>query len=350
MSGLRVRSWWRIFTVAPVLAAGIGGVGSSGPASAAGPTHAISIALTGANGVGTITTPGLSCADGGQGNYRRLSIDGGLAGGAFSSLASHLRGTFDVHHDGVEPPVGPVVPAPPAPSAFLLGTESHVTFSNARGAMQLRLSSGACPARATTGAGPGATLSFDGTTFATTGSANTWTIDPTSPSSFGAYRQASGSGTFTMTAGDGPGADNPWSVNLVGNVSILEPSMSLTVVGTNWGNLGLDYALRTVSVTYQVTNSGPGDAFNTSVTSATSPTDDVTGLGPMPQTIGDLAAGQSATFTVRYQLGLLSPCTLVILNCNFATTVTMSMPDALDTVLTPSAGASVTAPALPPPL
>ena len=44
-----------------------------------------------------------------------------------------------------------------------------------------------------------------------------------------------------------------------------------------------------------------------------------------------MAAGQSATFTVRYQLGLLSPCTLVILNCTFATTVTMSMPDALDT-------------------
>ena len=168
---------------------------------AAGPTHSLSVALTGANGVGTITTPGLSCADGGQGNYRRLSIDGGLAPGTFSSLATHLRGTFDVHHDGVEPPVGPVVPAAPAPSAFLLGTESHVTLSNTRGAMQLRLASGNC-ASPVSGAGP--TLAFDGTTFATTGNANTWSIDPASPSSSGAYRQASGPAPSPCSPGSRP--------------------------------------------------------------------------------------------------------------------------------------------------
>jgi hypothetical protein len=66
--------------------------------------------------------------------------------------------------------------------------------------------------------------------------------------------------------------------------------------------------------------------------------------------LGDLASGASTDVTVRYNLGLLAPCALVILNCSFSTTLTATMPDALDVSSTDSASAQVTAPNLPPPL
>jgi hypothetical protein len=54
--------------------------------------------------------------------------------------------------------------------------------------------------------------------------------------------------------------------------------------------------------------------------------------------------------TVVYNLGLLSPCGLIVLDCQFASTLTTTMPDALDVPSTQSASAAVTAPNLPPPL
>ncbi len=108
--------------------------------------------------------------------------------------------------------------------------------------------------------------------------------------------------------------------------------------------------MRNVSVTYQVTNSGPGDSYGDTLVSTSSTTPGVTPLGITPQPLGDLAAGASTTVTVRYNLGLLAPCTLVILNCKFASTLTATMPDALDVPSTLSASTPVSAPTLPPPL
>jgi hypothetical protein len=307
---------------------------SAGPVGAAPPPYAVNLSLSGKNGVGRIVTGGLSCANGGQGNYRHYTIDTPLAPGTFTSLSGQLRGSLDVHHDGVEPPVGPVTT-----NAFLLGNETHVTFSNQRGTIQLRLSSGTCQSP---------TLPFDGR--AVGPAPGTWVVDPTSASNTGAYRQTSGSGTFTLTAGIGPGADNPWALGLTGNFTILEPSLGVSVVSVFWGSLGLDYVSRIVSVIYQITNTGPGDVFGASLVTTTSPTAGVTPLGPVPQPIGDLAAGQAATVTVRYQLGLLHPCALVILGCQFDTNVQVALPDALDRVTSPSASAHVVAPTFPPPL
>jgi hypothetical protein len=303
------------------------------PASAA--PQPITVTLSGTNGVGTITTDALSCAAGGQGKYRHYTIDAPLPAGVLSHLAGQARATLDVHHDGVEPPVGPVVN-----DAFLLGNESHLTLSNQRGAVQLRLSSGTCGAP---------TLPFDGTTVGP--ASGTWLIDSTSPSNSGAYRQASGSGTFTLKAGVGPGADNAWTLGVNGSLSVLEPTLQATVVSTFWGNLGLDYALRNVSVTYQITNTGPGDAFATSLVATSSPTAGVKPLGPTPQPIGDLAAGQSAQVTVVYHMAKFSgPCGFVLLSCHFATKITASVPDALDVTSTQFATNQVVAPNLPPPL
>jgi hypothetical protein len=52
--------------------------------------------------------------------------------------------------------------------------------------------------------------------------------------------------------------------------------------------------------------------------------------------------------TVRYQLGLLQPCVLVILNCNFNTALTVDWLDALDLPSTEHASLPAKAPNLPP--
>jgi hypothetical protein len=331
------RGGWRGLVPRPRLSIAIVVVGlslvASGPRVGATGAQPLSVSASGANGVGSIVNPGLSCADGGQGNYRDFLLSTTVPGGVLSGQAGNLRANLDVQHDGVEPPVGAVTN-----NAFLLGNSSDATFSNQRGAVQLELSSGTC-------AKP--TLPFDGTNLSGTG---TWVIDPASNGNTGSYRQASGSGTFTLSARVGPGAANPWSLVLNGNVSVLEPTLSIKVITTYWGNLGLDYAQRNVSVTYQITNAGPGDAFGATLLSTSSPTSGVTPLGPTPQGLGDLASGASTTVTVRYNLGLLAPCGLIILNCHFTSTLSASLPDALDVPSTQSASAAVTAPTLPPPL
>jgi hypothetical protein len=301
--------------------------------------------------VGRILDPGRRCADGGTGQYRHIGIDTALPMNAAppppaavisAALPGVLRGTFDVHHDGDEVVGQPILPS--ANKAFLQGTESHVTLSNQRGSVQLRLASGSC-------ASP--TLTFDGTTVSGTG---TWAVDPTGTT--GSYHpsatvSSTGSGTFGLVLGVAPGADNPWTLNLLGNLTVPQPSLKVDVVSTSWGNLGVDYVTRRVTVTYKVTNTGPGDAFNTVMTSATSPTAGVTALGPQNQNLGDLLHDDSAVFSVRYQFSLLSgPCTLVILGCQFDTKVSVSMPDVLDKADSPPPSGTnhVTAPTFPPPL
>jgi hypothetical protein len=189
-------------------------------------------------------------------------------------------------------------------------------------------------------------LAFDGTTAS---GAGTFALDPVGTT--GAYRSAAGSGSFTLSLSVAPGADNPWRLTTTGTITVLQPALKVEAVSTSWGSLGVDYATRRVSVTYRVTNTGPGDAFAATVNATSSPTGGVTPLGPTPVTIGDLPAGQATTFTVRYQLGLLSPCALVILGCRFTTKVTATLPDALDkgTPVT-SPNIPVRAPDFPPPL
>jgi hypothetical protein len=54
--------------------------------------------------------------------------------------------------------------------------------------------------------------------------------------------------------------------------------------------------------------------------------------------------------SVRYQLGLLSPCQLVILSCQFDTTLSIDIPDAFDRSNTQARTLRVRAPTAPPPL
>jgi hypothetical protein len=315
----------------------------SAPGAGAAPQGSpqpLALTMAGTNGAGRIVSPGRACSDGGTGNYRHFSISGPLAAGVLAQLTGTLDGSLDVHHDGQEPPVGPV-----AGGAFLLGTQSHVTLSNYRGAVQMVLQGGQCSS-------PASPLSFgaDGHQVNAGPFTGTFAVTTDPATTNGSYTGATGSGTYTLSAGVAPGADNPWSLALNGNISIREPALTATVVSTFWGNLGLDYVTRVISVTYQVTNSGTGDSFGATLVSTSSPTNGVTPLGPQPQALGDLPAGQSRQVTVRYRLGLLGPCAVVILNCKFSSVVNVSLPDALDVAATRSATLPITAPALPPPL
>ena len=327
-----------------LLAAACGGIGlaciAPTPVSAGPVPQPLTVSVSGSNGVNRIQDPGRRCADGGSGQYRHESVEAQLpASGVISAgLPGVIRGFFDVHHDGDEPVGTPLTGT--AAKAFLQGTESHVTMSNQRGSVQLRLKAGTCAAP---------TLAFDGTTASGTG---TWAIDPTSTT--GSYAGSSGTGAFTLSLSVAPGADNPWSLSITGNITVLQPHLKVEVVGTSWGNLGIDYATRRPTVTYRITNTGPGDTFNPVLKTATSTSIYVKTLGPVPQNLPDLASGQSTQVSVRYQLSLLKqpPCNLIFLGCQFDVKVVVSMPDPLDKAdaTPPSATVHVRTPDLPPPL
>src|SRR3546814_2441961 len=122
------------------------------------------------------------------------------------------------------------------------------------------------------------------------------------------------------------------------------------VLGSYWGSLGTDYLSRRVTVVYRVSNEGAGDAFGAEVEAITSSTAGVTPIGGTHLPLGDLPAGDSEVVALRFQLGLLGPCQLVILNCAFSTQTDVSWTDALDTSRPASATNAASAPNLPPPL
>lgn len=318
----------------------------------------VSADVSGTNGVVRTTEPGLSCADDGKGSYRHYFADAPLAGGVMSKLAGSIRSTLDVHYDG------PSALGRQGPNAFLLGSESHATLSNQRGSVQVVLRGGTCQEPA---------LTFNGTTAALPFPSGTWNSADGGVTGTGAYRQVSGSGTFGFSAEMNPGADNAWSLRLDGTLDVLQPGLTVKVERTFWGNLGLDYLSRVVSVVYRVGNTGQGDAFNALFKKA-----DPTGPGVRPcaeppsalntcpngappeQPLGDLqscsdpalpASCDTELVTVRYQLAAVGgPCLLVVLGCQFQTKVDVDMADALDVASTKTTTVTVRAPDFPPPL
>ncbi|MGI8685068.1 MAG: hypothetical protein ACR2MO_08290 [Acidimicrobiales bacterium] len=313
----------------------------------------LQVNLSGANGVVRTTEPGLTCADDGKGSYRHYSVEAPLAPGALSKLAGSARSTLDIHYDGAKALTGG------GPNAFLLGGESHVTLANQRGSVQVALRAGSCTAPA---------LAFDGTTANLAGGA--WATGDVAGS--GAYRQATGSGTYTFSAEANPGADNAWSLKLNGSIAVLQPGLTVKVERTYWGNLGLDYVTRVVTVVYRIANTGPGDSFGSRFKGAASLTTGVRACGepqgllsscpagaPPEQPLGDLQSCPDSTIpstcdselvSVRYRVDLLGPCALILLGCQFNANVQVELPDALDVATTKSATVPVRAPDLPPPL
>lgn len=296
----------------------------------------IDIEATSDDGVGTARTPGRTCDDGGSGAYWHYDYGSDLPEGTIGDLPTELRTRLDLHSDIVRYPntAGATPAAPESPSAFLQGAESHASLLTDRGTIKLRLSSGDCD---------DPTLTFDGSNAAGSG---TWVVDRGT----GSYREVTGSGTFDLAAEVNPGADNALALDLEGDLEILEPELAVEVVATYWGGLGVDYVSRRPTVVFRITNVGPGDAYGVVLDHAGSPTNGVGDLGPHPQEIGDLLAGQSRIVQARYQLGLLTPCALVLLGCKFTAALDLTVPDAFDRPTAVTLTAPVKAPTLPPPL
>ena len=200
----------------------------------------LNVDVAGGNGVVRATDAALSCSDDGEGSYRHYFAEAPLAAGALSKLGGSLRSTLDVHYDG---------PAAlgSQPSAFLLGSESHVTLSNPRGTVQILLRRGTCQA-------PG--VSFDGVTAGVPFPAGSWSSSAGDVAGTGAYRQVTGSGAFGFSAELNPGADNAWALRLSSALEVLQPEVRVKIERTFWGNLRLDYLDRVVSVVYRVGNVG----------------------------------------------------------------------------------------------
>lgn len=330
-----------------------------------GSPQQLQTAVSNTSGTGLID-PGLSCDEGGDGGYwhydYEAALEPGVITGAENPLPGNLRMHLDLHSEEhiVRSQPGEV-PAP-SQSAWLQGGDSAVTLSNQRGTVTLEL-------RSTNGGDctPPHGLTFDG--LQASGPA-TWEITD----STGSYRDAVGDGTASFSASVAPGADNAWDLSLDGDIAVLQPDLQLEVVDTYWAFLGTHYLARIVTVIYRVTNTGPGDAFGVWLTEADSPTQgveligplpligdippewaqDPEAIGPVPQYLADLPSGDSTIVRLRYKLPKPSgnpPCHFIILGCEFESTLTFDMPDALDVVEAPkSATVDVSAPDFPPPI
>lgn len=327
-----------------------------------GANRTISTAADGTNGRTRIERS-LPCG-GGQGDsgYWHFQAEDPLPPGVITAPASTLPGDLRLYADVHSPfhtirtsPEPVVSPGPTANAAYLPPGSSRVALSNARGTVKLGLVGGACPP---------ATMpfSFNG---AQANGGGTWQVLSTS----GSYRQAIGSGTYTLAASVLPGADNPWTLGLAGAIKVLQPQVDVRLLETYWGRDGVDYAARQLAAVYQVTNVGAGDSYGAALTAASSPTpgaslirisingynlllDGNTPIGGFPRSLGDLASGEQVQITVVWQLPLPAnkpPCKAVILGCQIDTSLTVSTPDALDLPVTKTVAIPVKAPNLPPP-
>ena len=284
---------------------------------------ALDVQLAGSNGESRVRGDGLDCEGEEPVDDVHLLLSAPVPGGTLSSLLATANTNLGLAGHRLEP------------------TTSHAALGDERGTVRFRLDGGACP-------GPNLPnpnlLAPDGNG-ALAGTGPLALVGST-----GSYRSATlASGTWSLTAAVDPGADNAWNLRLAGQLRVLAPGLQVERLAAYWGNLGLDYVVRIVTVQYRITNPGPGDSYGSALTAA-SASPGVVSLGPLPQPLGDLLAGESRIVTLRYQLGLLQPCQLVILGCNFQTTLTASLPDALDAAGSRSATVGVTAPNLPPPL
>ncbi|HEX9890637.1 MAG TPA: hypothetical protein VGB28_01070, partial [Actinomycetota bacterium] len=261
----------------------------------------IGFSASGANGAGQTDQPGVPCADEGGGASWTYGYGALLPGGAFSSLPTELALGIDLHSD---------VSAPDAAWLELAG--SSVGLDNERGSVRLALEAGSCE---------GPVFAFNGT-FASGG--GIWTL----AEGMGSYREASGSGTFSLLASVGPGSDNPFSLDLSGQVEVLQPALAVEVAGASWMP-GPDPGSRVAAVTYRVTNAGPGDAFGVTLAAAGTSTPGVTGLGPTPQVVGDIPAGGEALAGVSYAFER-GPCQLKDRGCALDADLSLDLADALD--------------------
>ncbi|WP_329395147.1 hypothetical protein [Streptomyces melanogenes] len=251
--------------------------------------------VSGSSAAGVVTSSS-GCPSGPLDTTRRLTGGTALSPGVFSSLASQLSVDLPFRVGGTQ--------------AALPGGEGRVALTNARGTLTLALTAGDCTTP---------TLSYDGTKVSGSG---TWTVVPDATPA-NAYRGATGGGSFTVTSDVTPGTGKLWTMNLTGNVTLLQPQVAVTQRAF-WGGIG-NYFTRTLSVEYRIRNTGPGDAFGVKLVDALPTGSGITRLGPVPQTVGAIPAGGSAPVVVRYRV-----CPVTVIGCRFTANTQTFLTDALD--------------------
>jgi hypothetical protein len=277
------------------------------PAAMGAPPAPLTISVTGANGAGQTDQPGVPCSSGGSGASWQYDYGAAIPGGVFSALPGDVGLHLDLHSEG-----------PTYSGAWLPTGQSYVVIENARGVLPLDLTSGS-------GACGENSFAFDGTVASGSG-----TFEAGEGS--GSYREATGSGVFTLIAQVAPGSNNPFQLQMNGTISVLEPSLEVEVVSASWklSDILLDPSWRTTTVVYRVTNAGPGDAFGVRLVGSTSPTPNVQALGSVPKNLGDLSAGESVLLSRGYRFFEETVCSLVIFGCEFDAILSVELPDALD--------------------
>lgn len=265
---------------------------AAAPAGAAGPVP-VTVNGSGADGV---VTSSAGCPAGPLTDGRTLGGSDALAAGVFSSLPTQLAFGLPFRVGGAQ--------------AALPPDGTQVTLTNARGSVTVRLDGGGCDA-------PG--LSYNGTVASGIG---TWQVVPNSTPT-NAYRGAVGSGSFSVNADVTPGSGKSWGLDLLGSVEPLQPQVAVTH-RAYWGGLG-NYLTRTLSVEYRIRNTGSGDAFNVKLLDALPTGSGITRLGPVPQTVGSIRSGATASVVVRYRV-----CGIAVVGCRFTADTQTSLTDALD--------------------
>jgi len=267
------------------------------PAAGAVP---VSASLTSVNGSGTFDDT-LACGvgDGPSWGYRYT----GLSAPASGPLGGEWSGTIEVHRSG--PTTGFIPP----------GTGRIGIDNPSRGAIFLEFGGGNCTSPTLTLAGPSDEPTASGVLpFSITGGT-------------GAYRLLTGTGTASLTAALTKGADNAAAIDLNGNLSALQPNLTIGTPSARWPRI-VDYLNRRISVFVPVTNAGPasstGDAFNVRLTSVT-----ISGgasAGPS-SAVSRLNAGGGTTFGMS-----ASP---VNAGATYTITVTVAADDALGGAVAP---------------
>ena len=97
------------------------------------------------------------------------------------------------------------------------------------------------------------------------------------------------------------GQDNlPWTEANGWITAVAKPALKLSSPGAQWASYA-DYVTRSLSVNLSIANTGSGKAFAVQLTGNAN-TNGVTLETALPATVGDIAAGSSASVTLRYQV------------------------------------------------
>lgn len=312
--------------LAVAVAAGVVLVSNAGSTPLGNAPVPIEISASSDAAVVAVHRDGRTCDAGGEGSAWRgrmaAPIDGLVAGNdARLSMDLTVRSELVDPQGGVDPHAAVVDPVGPPAGHLDPGAIGAITDD--RGTLKLAVTPGDCDS---------ADLAFDGVNAV---GAATWSVERGT----GAYAGVTGGGSVELALETRPGADNHWSAAISGDLVAPQPELALEPLDSWWGNHGLDYLLRRVTVSVRVRNVGDGWAFRPTLVNVSSDSVGVVALGPGDTDLGPLPPGGYVDVALRYALGPFQPCGPIVRSCEFEARADVSWEDVLGT---PSSDSAVT--------